>query len=98
MYNNNLFLDYKNNIKIPSTDKSFYEITGNLFLKHTISVKVERDYDLANLYFILKSFSCNLIYIPHNFFTVINNSDDFFVAHAENVRIFKQMGYLNFLN
>jgi hypothetical protein len=29
---------------------------------------------------------------------VINNSDDFFVAHAENVRIFKQMGYLNFLN
>jgi hypothetical protein len=95
MYNNNLTINDK--IKIPLKENFYYNIRANLFINHTISIEVEKNCDLIDLYIIIKSYSCNVIYIPHNFFTVVNNPNKpFFMAYATHIRTFKEMGYLDF--
>lgn len=99
MYNDNLVLDYDNNIKIPSNENSFYKIEGNSFLCYTINIFLTSkfDLDLLNLFIILKSYSSSVIYIPHNLLTIIKNPEEsFFLANVVNISVVKKMSYWDF--
>jgi len=98
VYSNLLIEDHNNKIKIPQNDKTCYIIQRSIKIKNSIEIIIEpyEDLDLYNLFLIIKSYSCNLIYIPHMFITVIKRKDSTFIAHSNHIDRFKKMRYTEF--
>lgn len=100
MYNNNLLIDYKNEIRIPQNDAVYYEINEAQLYKESLEIKMKpfKDFDYFNLFLIIKSYSCNLIYVPRNFFIVVKNlNKSGFITYNANIVEFRNISYYGFI-
>jgi hypothetical protein len=101
MYSDNLFIDYYQKNEIPQNSKTNFEIKKSEILKDSLEIKIKpyEDVSTLNLYVIIKSYVCSLIYIPSNFFIIIKNlNEDEFIAFNSFIDEFKNMSYYGFLN
>jgi hypothetical protein len=98
MYNNNLILDYEKKINIPQNSNSFYIINKSLLIKNCIEIEIshKENFDISNLYAIIKSYTNNLIYLPANVFTLIKNNDNSFIASNFNTNEIKDLSFFAF--
>lgn len=101
MYNTNLILDHKHQIKIPQNSNTFFVINENTFFTNSLSIKIEpyEDVDIINLYLIIKSYCSNLIYIPSKLFIIVKNPNQKeFLAWNSSVSEFKNITYYGFID
>lgn len=98
MFNNNLLLDENSEIKIKQNHESDYIIKES-FLKHSIEVTINphKEIDFLNLYIILKSYSCNIQYMPYCFFVCIQERESM-ILHNISIDVLKKMTYIGFNN
>ena len=99
MYANNLILDLDNRVAIPQNEKDNYIIKNSSFMDYCIEIYINphNSVDLINLYLIIKSYSCSILFPSHNFFTLIKNlNEKEFIASNININEFKNMSYFSF--
>lgn len=68
-------------------------------MKNTLEIEIKpfESVDMINLYLIIKSYSCNLIYISFNLHVLIKNfGEKEFIAHTVNVNFFKNTSFSSF--
>lgn len=100
MYNNNIIIDTYNKIQIPQNENSFFMIKKSCYIKNTIEIHIQpfEEINSLNLYLMIKSYVCNIIYVPSNIFISIKNTDEkSFIAYNSNISEIKHLTYYGFL-
>lgn len=99
--NDNLFVDFKKQNIIPQNEKNFFIIKNSTDLKYTLEIKLHpfESFDIINLFFIIKSYTMNLRFIPRDFLIKIKNKEnDNFLVLNKNIQWFKHLNFYAFYN
>lgn len=100
MITDNLCYDEQSSIQIPQNDSTFFIIKKSIFYKNAIDIffDINEKIDFVNFFFIIKSFSNNLIFLPKMFLITIKNQDERgVVTFNQDPFFFKQMTYAKFV-
>lgn len=97
----NCFLDFNNEIKIPQNFKTNITIEKSKIWNYAISIsfKLDENIDYVNLYFILKSYALNTIFVVHSIGTSFYDlNDKMIITQKENAGYIKKMNFEVFVD
>lgn len=100
MYKENLFLDFKSDVKIPISENNFLLIEKTNIVSNSIEISFDprKEINLLNLYITIKSYLNNLEFLPNSFLISIKNLEEkAFVVSNVYAYEFKNVKYFGFI-